>query len=383
MLAVADGATWISAHVAPVEDDFAGVAGAHGVEALFIVAPVHAMCDDLGDVETALEHDRHLVPGLVHLAPVDAADGELVEDDLVPVDRDVFGWDAEHGDLCAVAHVGEHLAEGAGIAGHLQADVEALMHVEFLLDLFERCGTRVDGEGDSNFGGELAAVLVGVRDDDVAGSGVASYSSRHDADGTGSRDEDVFAEDGKGERGMNGVAEGVEDGSDLVGDAGGVAPDVGHRDDDVLGEGSVAIDTNAEGMSTEVTAAGEAVAAASADNVAFSADELAYREIGDIGADGDDFADKLVADDETLADGGASPGVPIVDVEVGAADACVEDADLYVIDAHLGLGYILEPEAAFITAFYECLHGECLSCLGSKQWVDSVSLHFFDLRDPH
>src|SRR6266853_1058538 len=81
-------------HVAPIEDDLAGVAGAHRVEALFIVAPVHPVGDDAGDVEAALEHDSHLVPGLVHLAPVDAANGELVEDDLVPVDGDIFGRDA-------------------------------------------------------------------------------------------------------------------------------------------------------------------------------------------------------------------------------------------------------------------------------------------------
>ena len=112
------------------------------------------MGDDAGDVEAALEHDGHLVPGLVHLAAVDAADGELVEDDLVPVDGDVFGRDAEHGDLCAVAHVGEHLAEGGGVAGHLEADVEAFLHVELLLDLLERCGARIDREGDADFFGE-------------------------------------------------------------------------------------------------------------------------------------------------------------------------------------------------------------------------------------
>ncbi len=91
----------------------------------------------------------------------------------------------------------------------------------------------------------------------------------------------------------------------------------------------------------------------------------------------DDFADELVADDEALADGGAGPGVPVVDVEVGAADAGVEDADLYVVDADLGLGNVLEPEAAFVAAFYECLHGECLSCLGCKQRVDSGSRVMF------
>src|SRR6266702_6964308 len=85
------------AYVAPVENDLAGVAGAHGGEACLVVTPVHAVSNDAGDIQAALEHHRHLVPGLVHLSAVDAANSELVEDDLVPVDGDVFGGDAEHG----------------------------------------------------------------------------------------------------------------------------------------------------------------------------------------------------------------------------------------------------------------------------------------------
>ena len=54
-----------------------------------------------------------------------------------------FG-DAEHRDLAAVAHVGEHVAEGRRIAGHFQADVEAFLHAELLLRLGDAiaCGRR-------------------------------------------------------------------------------------------------------------------------------------------------------------------------------------------------------------------------------------------------
>jgi hypothetical protein len=39
-------------------------------------------------------------------------------------------------------------------------------------------------------------------------------------------------------------------------------------------------------------------------------------------------------------------------VKVGAADAGGEDANLDVVDAHLRLGNILEPQAAFFAALY-------------------------------
>ena len=133
----------------------------------------------------------------------------------------------------------------------------------------------IDGEGDADFVGEVAAVGVGVGDDDVARPGVAGDGGGHDADGAGTGDEDVFAEDGEGERGVDGVAEGIEDGGDFERDAGGVPPDVGHGQDDELGEGAVAIDADADGVGAEMAAAGEAVAAASADDVAFAGDDVA------------------------------------------------------------------------------------------------------------
>jgi hypothetical protein len=224
------------------------------------------------------------------------------------------------------------------------------------VDLLERSGARVDRESDADFSGEVAAVLVGIGDDDVAGTGVAGDGGGHDADGAGSGDEDIFAEDGKGQGGVDGVAEGIEDSGDLAGDAGSMLPDVGHGEDDVLGEGTVAVDSDTEGVGAEMAAAGEAVAATSADDVAFSADELANSDVGDIGADFNDLADELVADDEAGGNGGAGPRVPVVDVEIGTADTGGENANFDVVDADLRLRDLFEPEAALGPAFYECLH---------------------------
>ena len=50
--------------------------------------------------------------------------------------------DAEQGDLAAVAHVGEHIAEGGRVAGHLQPDVEALLHAQFLLRVGDAARVR-------------------------------------------------------------------------------------------------------------------------------------------------------------------------------------------------------------------------------------------------
>ena len=267
------------------------------------------------------------------------------------------GGDAEHGDLAAVAHVAEHVAEGGGVAGHLEADVEAFVHAAArVCTSLSVVAARIDGEGDADFFGQGAAVGVGIGDDDVAGAGVAGDGRGHDADGTGSGDEDVLAEHREGERGVDGVAEGVEDGGDSSEMPGACCQmlDMGRTMNSA--NAPLRLTPTPMRVGAEVAAAGEAVAAASADDVTFAGDDLADGEIGDVGADGDDLADELVADGEADGDGGAGPGVPVVDVEVGAADAGVEDANLYVVDADLGLGNVFEPEAAFGAAFYECLH---------------------------
>ena len=254
-----------------------------------------------------------------------------------------------------MAHVCEHVTEGVGVAGHLEADVEALGHMQLGLHLGERGGGGIDGAGDTDFFGQLAAVGVGVGDDDVAGAGVAGDGGSHNADGAGAGDEHVLAEHREGERGVDGVAEGIEDGSDFGRDAGGVMPDVRHGQDDELREGAVARNTDAAGVGAEMAASGEAVAAASADDVTFAADELAGRDIEHIGADRDDFANELMADDQADGDGLRGPGVPVEDVEIGSADAGEEDADFDVVDAHFGLGNVLEPKPRSGFRLDQCL----------------------------
>ena len=56
-----------------------------------------------------------------------------------------------------------------------------------------------------------------------------------------------------------------------------VVPDVGHRQRDVLGERAGPVDADALGVLAQVPAAGQAVAAAAADDVPLAADDVAGR----------------------------------------------------------------------------------------------------------
>ncbi len=92
-----------------------------------------------------------------------------------------------------------------------------------------------------------------------------------------------------------------------------------------------------------MAAAREAIAAAAADDVALTADDIARPNIGDVRADGSHFSDEFVADHQRHGNGGLRPFVPFVDVEVGAANAGHQDADQHVVDPGLRRGNVFEP----------------------------------------
>ena len=119
---------------------------------------------------------------------------------------------------------------------------------------------------------------------------------------------------------MDGIAERVENGGNVQIYAGPVVPDIGHGQGDVFRERAGAVDADALRVGAQVTPPGEAIAAAPADDVAFAADDLAGEKVGDIVADFHNLADKLMPDSQRDGNRLFSPGVPVIDMQVGAAD---------------------------------------------------------------
>jgi hypothetical protein len=105
-----------------------------------------------------------------------------------------------------------------------------------------------------------------------------------------------------------------------------------------------------------MAASGHAVAAAAADHVALAADDVAGEEVVDVGADLNDFTDELVADGHGHMDGFLCPIVPLVDVDICAADACVAHANQDIVDADDGLRNLFQPEALCGLTLYQRLH---------------------------
>src|SRR5215831_8316595 len=98
--------------VSPGEDHLAALGAAHGSEGLLEIGGIEPVCDDWRDVKARFDQHRHLVPGLEHLAPVDALDRDHVGDQVRPVDREVPRGQAEHGHLATMSRLYDRVVEG-------------------------------------------------------------------------------------------------------------------------------------------------------------------------------------------------------------------------------------------------------------------------------
>ena len=242
------------------------------------------------------------------------------------------------------------------------ADVEALRHPELALDLVELRSRGSTPRVAPIRQRELEPVGVRVGDDDVPRAGVAHDGDRHAADRARARDEHVLAEHGERERRVHGVPERVEDRRHLLVDPGPVVPDVRHRQRRRSSANAPGpLHAEPDRVGAQVAPAGHAVAAAAADDVPLAADDVAGAEVAHVRADLDDLADELVPDHERHGNRLLRPRVPLVDVEVGAADPGLAHPDQDVVDPDLRLGHVLEPEPRLGLGFDERPHSADLT----------------------
>ena len=165
------------------------------------------------------------------------------------------------------------------------------------------------------------ARVVDVRRDDARRARRFADADGEDADRSASGDEHRRAGNLGGEHGVERVAHRIVNAADVERDVVVEMPDVRRRHRDVLGETAVAIDADDLRVRADVRVAGAAEQASAVDDVAFGGHAIAFAHVGDEAADLHDFAGELVADDDRRFHAPLRPRVPIVDVNVGAADA--------------------------------------------------------------
>ena len=93
---------------------------------------------------------------------------------------------------------------------------------------------------------------VDVGDDDFSRADALRHQRTHDADRPGAGDQHVLADQVEGQRGVDGIAERVEDRGDLVGHVVGDRHDIVLRDRQIFAEGARPVDADAERVAAEM-----------------------------------------------------------------------------------------------------------------------------------
>src|SRR5690606_39755365 len=101
---------------------------------------------------------------------------------------------------------------------------------------------------------------------------------------------------------------------------------------------------------------GPAIATVAARYVALSSHPLPHPKPVDLRADLGDLAHELVTHHHRHGDGGTSPLVPVVDVEIGATDRCSSDPHQHLVGADLGNRHFFHPQARLGLRLHQSLH---------------------------
>src|SRR5699024_9677938 len=193
---------------------------------------------------------------------------------------------------------------------------------------------------------QLEAGIGQVGHRDVAGADVAGDGGGHDADRAGAGDDDVLPGEGEGEGRVHGIAQRVEDRSEVGVDPVVVDPGIGRGDDDVVGEGAVPVHPDADRVDAQVPAACPAVATGAAHEVPLTGDAVTDGDVGDRRPDLVDLAVELVADHlGRPGDRAGRPLVPPVEVEIGAAETGPQHADPHLVGGGVWFGDIRQLQA--------------------------------------
>ena len=76
----------------------------------------------------------------------------------------------------------------------------------------------------------------------------------HETDGAGAGNEDIFTEDRKGKRRVDGVAKRIKDARDVEINARAMVPDIAHRQGEVFGESSRSVYPDSASVGAEMAA---------------------------------------------------------------------------------------------------------------------------------
>ncbi len=220
----------------------------------------------------------------------------------------------------------------------------------------ERVPLGVQGQRRAHAPRQFQAIVVDVRDHDMARPDKARNARGHDADGACAGDEHVLTHKIEGQRRMGSIAERVQDRGQLIADRVRQAKQVHRRDGQIFRKRARPIDTNANGIDAQVPFPRAAVAAVPAGDMSFRGHPIALFVAGDLAARGGDNAGEFVTHRHGQRDGCLGPLIPLVDMNVRAANGAALGADQHVVGPDVGHRDVFQPKTRLSLALHQRLH---------------------------
>uniref|UniRef100_A0A0N5A4M9 NAD-specific glutamate dehydrogenase n=1 Tax=Parastrongyloides trichosuri TaxID=131310 RepID=A0A0N5A4M9_PARTI len=331
----------------------------------------HLVGDQRGQIQTGLQQAQHLAPGGEHLTPIDALDGQGLQDDRAPVRLHRLGRNAQHGHAAAHDQGVDALFEGDGRARHLQRHVEADLQAQLVHDVAQVfLGGVHRAHARRNLLRKFQAEVVDIGQDHGASARMAGHGGGHHADRAGASDQHVLAQQVELLRRVHGVAERVQDRADLIGHVVRQFDDVERRGHHIFGERALTVHADAARVRVQMKVTGAGRFGVQVDDVPLGRDALADLQAAiHVLADGDDLAREFMAGDHRHGHVLLGPLVPVPDVDVGAADGGAVHLDQHVLVARDGDGGVdqLQPFGRFRLGqgLHGVGHGGCSRCSAS------------------
>src|SRR5262249_54937115 len=154
-----------------------------------------------------------------------------------------------------------------------------------------------------------------------------------------------FANQIERERRMRGIAQWIKTGKHVQRNARIGMPDVRLWDGQEFRKRALAIHSDAFRVGAKMASARKTIAAMAAHDMTFTRNKITRRETLHSIPDALDNADVFVPDYHRYRDSLLRPRIPVVNVDVSAANRSLLDADEHIIVAHFRYRHFLEPKA--------------------------------------
>src|SRR5581483_1577369 len=225
----------------------------------------------------AFQQRRHLIPGLIHAAAIDALNRQPFENDVFgKIQGDGLRGQAKKGNPASAAHNVESSSNGGGMAGHLEHDINSESPSRLHDELGYVLVGRVEHKVCLHLLRDSTTVLVDLDGEDGRSTHCPRYRNREQADRTTSRDGDCFGSDLAGKHGVDGIAQRVQDRRVFLRNGGIEFPDVALGNTNVFSKGAVGIDTDNLDELTYMSLAGAALQTLSARHMHLGGHKVAF-----------------------------------------------------------------------------------------------------------